>query len=110
MKSDLNNQDNTPKSNLSLKLKRHLREVVESKFFSNHPQFFHCTNHLGEHRWLTKYEIHQQHEYYPHEDNIFEKLGKIFSGKRKIKIPDTPEVREYKEILRQDLLKDIDRS
>ena len=108
MPSDKNNQENTPRSNLSLTLKRHIREAVESEIFSTHPQFFRCTNHLGEYRWLTGYEIHQQHEYYPHHDSLFEKLGNTFRAKRKFSIPDTPEVKEYKQILKQKILQEID--
>jgi len=94
-------------SGLSLSLKRHLREIVESELFSQHRQFIKCTNHLGETKWLTETEIEDQHEFYPHTPTFFEKL--IKKDTRKLKIPKTKAVDEYLSNLKAELSSDIEK-
>ena len=93
-------------SGLSLSLRKHLREMVESELFSQHKQFIKCTNHLGEIKWLTETEIEAQHEFYPHHLTFFEKIFK--REQKKGKIPRSEAIDEYLNILKEELSRDIE--
>jgi hypothetical protein len=96
-------------SDLPFSLKKHLREVVEAELFSQHKEFLKCTNHLGESKWLTDTEIEEQHEFYPYQPSLFEKLSKKDKKKRKIKVPKTKAVEQFVHQLREELSIDIDK-
>jgi hypothetical protein len=96
-------------SDIPLSLKKHLREVVEAELFSQHIQFFKCTNHLGETKWLTETEIEEQHEFYPHHSGFFEKLLKKDKKTGKRRVPKSDAVDKYLHDLREELSTDIDK-
>jgi hypothetical protein len=96
-------------NDLPISLKKHLREIVEAELFSQHKQFFKCTNHLHETKWLTDTEIEDQHEFYPYQPSLFDKLSRKDHKKRKIKVPKSDAVDKYVHKLREDLSSDIEK-
>jgi hypothetical protein len=96
-------------SDLSISLKKHLRELTEAELFSQHKHFIKCTNHLSETKWLTDTEIEKQHEFYPYHPGFFEKLSKKDKIQRKIKIPKSAAVDQYVQELKKELSIDIEK-
>jgi hypothetical protein len=94
-------------SELPLSLKKHLRQRVESELFAQHKQFIKCTNHLGETKWLTDTEIDEQHEFYPHQPGLLEKISKKDKTKKKPKIPKSAAVNKYIDELREEISTEI---
>ena len=109
----MNNNNTTngisrPSESLPFGLREYLRQKVEDELFSKHYEFIRCSNHLHEFKWLTEYEIDEQHEFYPHQASILEKFSALLPFLRQPKVPDSPEVKEYIKSLRQQTSREID--
>jgi hypothetical protein len=105
-KAQEDNSHFTPEKNLPYSLRSYLFSKIESELFSQHKIFIRCSNHLNQIKYLTWNEINNQHEFYPHENSFFEKISSLF--KRKIRVPNTPEVNNYITSLRKSISEEID--
>lgn len=92
---------------LSIVLKNSIKQIEEDRLYSKHPQFIKCENHLHETTWLTALEKVEQHEYYDLEESKWQLLkNRLFSSKPKI--PQTPEIEEYRKKIIKEIENDIE--
>lgn len=89
-------------------LEKFIRERIEEKVYSHYPQFIKCINHLNGIKWLTRFEISEQHEFYPLVETWNEKLKNIFTRKSK-RLPKYDWIDEYKNKLKSFTLQDAER-
>lgn len=105
--SEKNNPD--LKKDLPYALKTYLHRQIEAELFSAHKAFIRCSNHLHEFKWLTKNEIDKQHEYYPYQKSIIERISAVLTWGRKTKVPKSREVSAYIKDLKDQISADIEK-
>jgi hypothetical protein len=96
-----------PGKALPYSLRTYLYNKIETELFSKHKVFIRCSNHLHQLKYLTWNEIDKQHEFYPHDDSLWEKFTALFQ--RKIQVPNTPEVNNYISYLRTTISADLEK-
>lgn len=64
-----------------------IRRVLRERHYSSYPQFIKCSNHLNEFEWLTEAEIARQHEFYPVNETLWQRIRNSMKGDPLRKIP-----------------------
>ncbi len=76
-------------------LKRYIKEYTAEEVYGAYPEFIRCENHLGDHRWLTPFELLDEHEFFPEEKPRWKKFKRRLFTLRRVKIPDSKPFQEY---------------
>lgn len=86
---------------------RALRQIVEWEVYSRFPEFVRCENHLFELRWLTPLELELEYEFYPVEENFYQRWKQKIFWKRQMRLLRKPSIQKTVDQLRQDIEQDV---
>ncbi len=87
-------------------LEVYVRRNLQEEVYSRHAEFIKCGNHLDQVKWLTPLELEEEFEFFPYEYTRWEKFKNKFSLSKKIKIPDTPEIKQMIDDFRREIEED----
>ncbi|KAA3615031.1 MAG: PEGA domain-containing protein [Calditrichaeota bacterium] len=89
-------------------LEIYVRRKLQEEVFSRHAEFIKCGNHLDQIKWLTPLELEEEFEFFPLEYTFWERFRKKFSGSKKAKVPDTPEINKMIDEFRKEIEEDAE--
>ena len=84
-------------------LEIYLRNKLEDEVFSQYAEFVECGNHLDQVKWLTPLELSKEYEFFPIEYTLFARIKNKLFGRKKVKIPENPEIVKMIEEFRENL-------
>ncbi len=90
----------------SFYIQNHLRRKLEDEIYSRHPEFVKCENHLGQIKWFTPVELEREFEFFPVDENFWDRLKDRIFNRPVVKIPDTDEIKTLVQNLRAELEED----
>jgi PEGA domain len=83
-----------------------IRRKLQEEVYSKYPEFVKCGNHLDQMKWLTPLELEDQFEFFPLEFTFWSRFRRKASVTKKVKIPDTPEIKQMIEEFRDEIEED----
>lgn len=75
-------------------LEIYIRNNLEDEVYSKFPEFVECGNHLEQVKWLTPLELSEEYEFFPIEYTFWARIKNKFINRKKIKVPDNPEIKK----------------